>query len=478
VDFPARPDQLGLDGHGLATGSAISAPAQSYTYSALSQLTGNGTASYGYDNAADPTTLGSATQTFNAGGQLATATTSGTTTSYGYNARGDRITATTSGATTSYGYNEANQLTSYTPATGAATTYAYKGDGLLMSETTSGTTTSYAWDTISTVPLMLTAGTTSYLYGPGGLPVESINSSGTPTYFMQDQLGSTRLLTSSTGAVTGTYTFDPWGNITSHTGTATTSMVYAGQYQDPATSFYYVHNRYYDPVTAQFLTIDPAVSQTQTPYIYINDNPVNGKDPDGLARICTVGSDSACPVKIPVDISVSLTLEMPSPCPWAPGVGQIPVGVGQILTTGETNPTADWVGSGDVAGEYIAIPSNALKEFASDLAELNEADENGDLREFASGESMSEALSDLDDLPDVSVMISITKLNISAGLDGEDRKKPRSISSSSKRESLVNLPAARREETCRRTAAEKSAGDPESRSASRLSAQAWGPWTS
>jgi hypothetical protein len=52
-------------------------PAQGYTYSPLSQLTGTGTgtgtASYGYDNAADPTTLGNASQTLTAGGQLASA---------------------------------------------------------------------------------------------------------------------------------------------------------------------------------------------------------------------------------------------------------------------------------------------------------------------------------------------------------------------------------------------------------------------
>jgi RHS repeat-associated protein len=276
---------IGKDGELTAattTGSAISAPAQTYTYNPLSQLTGTGTASYGYDNAADPTTLGATSQTFNPGGQLATATTSGTTTSYAYNADGDRTAATTSGTTTSYGYNQADQLTSYTPATGAATTYAYNGDGLLMSQTTSGTTTSFTWDTISSIPVMLTAGTTSYLYGPGGLPVESVPSSGTPTYYMQDQLGSTRLLTSSSGAVTGTYTYDPWGNITSQTGTATTPFLYAGQYQDPGTGFYYLRNRWYDPVTAQFLTIDPAVTQTQAPYTYTSDNPLNATDPSGL----------------------------------------------------------------------------------------------------------------------------------------------------------------------------------------------------
>lgn len=44
-------------------------------------------------------------------------------------------------------------------------------------------------------------------------------------------------------------------------------------------------NRYYDPATAQFLTIDPAVSQTQAPYTYTSDNPINATDPLGLWNI-------------------------------------------------------------------------------------------------------------------------------------------------------------------------------------------------
>jgi RHS repeat-associated protein len=231
------------------TGTAISAPAQNYTYSPLSQLTGTGTASYAYDNAADPVTLGAATQTFSPGGQLA-------------------------------------------------------------SETTGGTTTSFAWDTIASVPLLLAAGTTSYLYGPGGLPVESLTSAGTPTYYLQDQLGSTRLLTSSTGA----YTYDPWGNTTSHTGTATTQLLYAGQYQDPASGLYYLRNRWYDPATAQFLTIDPAIAQTQAPYTYTSDNPLSQSDPTGLCAERDGGTQIACTGK-PVEADEATSSPGGTSCP-------------------------------------------------------------------------------------------------------------------------------------------------------------------
>ena len=49
----------------------------------------------------------------------------------------------------------------------------------------------------------------------------------------------------------------------------------------PRTSGYTAH-RYYDPATAQFLSVDPLVNQTLQPFEYANDDPVNESDPLGL----------------------------------------------------------------------------------------------------------------------------------------------------------------------------------------------------
>jgi hypothetical protein len=38
----------------------------------------------------------------------------------------------------------------------------------------------------------------------------------------------------------------------------------------------------YDPATGQFLTIDPVVDQTRSPYGYVSGNPLNATDPTGL----------------------------------------------------------------------------------------------------------------------------------------------------------------------------------------------------
>jgi hypothetical protein len=40
--------------------------------------------------------------------------------------------------------------------------------------------------------------------------------------------------------------------------------------------------RYYDPTTAQFLTVDPKVATTLSPYGYVQGDPLNGTDPTGL----------------------------------------------------------------------------------------------------------------------------------------------------------------------------------------------------
>ena len=44
----------------------------------------------------------------------------------------------------------------------------------------------------------------------------------------------------------------------------------------------YLRNRYYDPGTGQFLTVDPAYSLTQSRYGYVDGDPLNKIDPFGL----------------------------------------------------------------------------------------------------------------------------------------------------------------------------------------------------
>ncbi|HVX70242.1 MAG TPA: RHS repeat-associated core domain-containing protein [Mycobacteriales bacterium] len=100
-------------------------------------------------------------------------------------------------------------------------------------------------------------------------------------FFGHDQLGSTRLLTNPQGHVDATYDYDPYGNLTTHTGTADTPLRWAGQYQD-TTGLYYLRARYYDPATAQFLTRDPIEMISGRAYQYAGDDPLDAVDLTGL----------------------------------------------------------------------------------------------------------------------------------------------------------------------------------------------------
>jgi len=161
-------------------------------------------------------------------------------------------------------------------------TYGYNGDGLRISQTISGNTTYMAWELAESLPLILNDGTNSYVYGPGGLPVEQIPNEGAVLYIHHDQQGSTRLLTNGTGENVGSYTYDAYGNVLEKKGAKTTPLGYDGQYTDADTGLIYMRARYYDPATAQFLRVDPAIERTAEPYTYAQDDPVNGNDVTGL----------------------------------------------------------------------------------------------------------------------------------------------------------------------------------------------------
>lgn len=196
---------------------------------------------------------------------------------------GNRVDETVEGKETHFSYDQAGRLVTV----GRLATYTYDGDGLRTSKTMDGTTTEYTWQHAETLPMLLQAGDTYYIYGPTGAPVEQITAE-TPTYLLQDEQGSTRLLTNAEGKLAGTYSYDAWGNTTAHTGTSS-GIQYAGQYVDEETGYEYLRGRYYDPSTGQFLTPDPGYATTLARYGYAEDDPPNASDPSGL--FCVIGHD-------------------------------------------------------------------------------------------------------------------------------------------------------------------------------------------
>ncbi len=261
------------------------------TYDENNRLTKYGSTEYKYDSANNATTEGSSTNAYNEGDELE----KGTDETYSYDELGERTKITPEkGPATTYGYDQAGNLISVErPKEGETPeikdTYAYNGENLRTSQTIAGTTSYLAWDMAEELPLILSDGTNNYIAGPGGLPIEQISSGGTVSYMHHDQQGSTRLLTSSTGVVTGKCTYGAYGTPTCE-GTITSPLGYDAQYTNSDTGLIYLRAREYDPSTAQFMSVDPLVALTGEPYSYVGDNPLTFSDPTGRCGFwCVTG---------------------------------------------------------------------------------------------------------------------------------------------------------------------------------------------
>ncbi len=293
ASFDWSRNKLSLVTAETGTGPVAQTPNPSYAFDESLRMDAVNGAAYSYNTSDQLNNLGGPSQTYTSTGvgQLATSTNSAGTVkrSYTYNAAGN-LTASniTLGSATKYGYtwNALNQLTraTVTPSGGTATTYdyTYDGDGLRVSRTTGGTTTRYVYHRVGRLPQLLVEASREYIYGPYGQPIEQINTDNTSiSYFTHDQHGDTRILTGTTGAITATYVYTPYGDSTRTSGTASTAMRYGMGHYDTETGNIYLINRYYDPNTGRFLSLDPLVAHTGDAYGY-GQAPLNMVDPLGL----------------------------------------------------------------------------------------------------------------------------------------------------------------------------------------------------
>lgn len=261
-------------------------------YDGDNRLTEDNKLAYEYDKANNLTKLeGAGAYGYNEADQLK----EGPEAKYTFNEDGQRTkTEPKSGEpTTTYGYDQAGNLTSVERPKGTkepeiSDSYTYDGNNLRQTQTVGGSKTHLTWDTAEELPLILNDEANNYIYGPESLPIEQIatNAEETTLYLHHDQQGSTRLLTSTKGKSEAEYTYNPYGTINAKAGAASTPLRYDGQYTstDPS-GLIYLQARTYDPKTAQFLSVDPALEGTGEPYGYGADNPANSSDPTGTSSL-------------------------------------------------------------------------------------------------------------------------------------------------------------------------------------------------
>lgn len=104
-------------------------------------------------------------------------------------------------------------------------------------------------------------------------------------YVHTDALGSVVALTNAAGGLVepSTREYEPYGQQLAPA--VADGPGYTGHVQDAASGLAYMQQRYYDPQTGRFLSMDPFVARTQgdnfNRYSYANNNPYRFKDPDG-----------------------------------------------------------------------------------------------------------------------------------------------------------------------------------------------------
>jgi RHS repeat-associated protein len=88
------------------------------------------------------------------------------------------------------------------------------------------------------------------------------------------------MLTSSASTREASSTYDAYSNTTSATCTAKHRRL-RRQYTGTDTGLIYSRARVYNPATAQFLSVDPKVEETNAVYEYAKDDPLADSDPTG-----------------------------------------------------------------------------------------------------------------------------------------------------------------------------------------------------
>ena len=166
----------------------------------------------------------------------------------------------------------------------AAVSFKYDPFGRRIYKSSSSATSVYAYDGDNLIEETNSSGTVVARYSQGlniDEPLAMLRSS-TTSYYQADGLGSITSLSSGTGALSQTYTFDSFGKQTASSGSLTNPFHYTAREFDVETGLYYYRARYYDPGTGRLLSEDPLGFNAELNfYRYAANAPVTWRDPQG-----------------------------------------------------------------------------------------------------------------------------------------------------------------------------------------------------
>ena len=126
----------------------------------------------------------------------------------------------------------------------------------------------------------------SYTYGPERT---SKTDSTETSYYLYDGRDSVAGITDSTGVLTDSFRYDPYGEVEFGTPETINYYGYNAESANTNTGFQYLRARYYEAATGTFATEDTEPGNREEPlsqnrYAYVLNNPVNYADPTGHRR--------------------------------------------------------------------------------------------------------------------------------------------------------------------------------------------------
>lgn len=201
-----------------------------------------------------------------------------------------QVILTANSEVTQYTYNSANKLTSVTNHNGK-TEFLYDHKGVRVHKRANNSATklyvskSYVIETDASSRRTQT----KLIHDPYGLTaiVRTSDNEDKILFIEKDQVGSTTLVTGSSGNVESTISYDPFGNPKSLLNNGLLLPSFGGKEFDQETDLYYFKARYYDPSIGRFITADSKlgshIGQTNAlnRFAFVLNNPINHGDPSG-----------------------------------------------------------------------------------------------------------------------------------------------------------------------------------------------------
>jgi len=186
-------------------------------------------------------------------------------------------------------------------------------------------------DDITVTPTTTANVSETKYYSFGGDTV-GMRVDGVLSWIFGDQLGSTGITYKADGSSTSRQFYYPFGGIRNPGGNPVvdTDVGFTGQRLDETTGLMFYQARYYDPLTARFISADTMVPDPGNPqdfnrYSYVRNNPLRYTDPTGNDP-CENGG-GGCFVK------AGYMAPPPAPAAWVlymPGTGESPFSPGSV----------------------------------------------------------------------------------------------------------------------------------------------------